>query len=174
MPTGNIVITGRVSSPFFTQFSLDPQDFGVGFGAFYIAGGLTLAGSTGGGSRDFDVPAKDGRPQTKTSGTDARQMAAITGALDNSDKDAGLNASFQEMANKGVTLKITVTETIPDWFQDPTFQVGGTRFPAMGDGPNGSGPDNFVAGSVVEIVRTTSVQSLALSGFRRVGARILL
>jgi hypothetical protein len=146
-----ITVIGRIGSAFLDLAGFDSASI-AGFGAYYIAGGLTLAGLTDAASHVFNIPSQSGRPKTQAVGLTARQLAAVTAALDNSSKDPALSATFKEMADKGVMLKVTVTNTVPSWFGDGNLEAGGIRIQAHGDGPGPNGPDSIDPNSTSKLL----------------------
>ena len=87
-----IAVTGsRYGSNTLSTIGFDFDFFSGAFGAFYIAfGSTTLGTAIGSGSRNFDVPGKDGRPHTTMHNMNATQAAQVLQALDNAPRDPAL------------------------------------------------------------------------------------
>lgn len=145
-----IIITGRFGSGFFSSWGFDPSAFQAGIGSFYV-GGLTLASFYAANPKHLKIPGASGKPETATNNLNSQQLAAVIAALDNADKDAGLSSSFKEMADKGVKMTVTVQSQVPDWFENPSFQVAGVKFSGV-DTNGDERADSFSANTTVEII----------------------
>lgn len=146
-----IVVTGtRYGNLSLAPFGFDMDFFSAGFGAFYAAYGSTTLGTTAGSGRHrFEVPEQGNRPKTVMENLDADEAARVLQALDNAPRDSDLAETFEEMADRDVTLNVRIiTEAeIPSWFQSPESQEGGTRIPVSG---SANGP--LAQGGTVEIL----------------------
>jgi len=138
-----IIVTGRFGGGFFSSWGFNPDDFQAGIGSFFV-GGLTLASFYESNPKHLKVPGNAQKPETATNNLNSSQLAAVLSALDNAEKDPELSRSFREMAEKGVKLTVSVQSQVPDWFEDPSFQVGGVRF---------SGTDTNADGKAIPSLR---------------------
>jgi hypothetical protein len=145
-----IIVTARFGGGFFQYFGFDPSQFLGGVGSFFV-GGLTLANFYASNPKHFKIPGNQNKPETATNNLNSSQLAAVLTAVDNAEKDAGLDASFKEMASKNVKLTVTVQNQAPSWFDDPSSQVAGIRFSGI-DTNNDGRPDSFSPNTTVEIV----------------------
>jgi hypothetical protein len=158
-----IIITGRFGGSFFGSYGFNPADFQSGIGSFYV-GGLTLASYYAANPKHLKLPGTANKPATQTNNLNKDQLAAVLSSLDNADKDAGLSSSFKEMAEKGVKMTVTVQAAVPDWFEDPSFQVAGVRFSGTDTNADGKA-DSFSSNSTVEIVIVAG-RFNGISGFK--------
>ena len=145
-----IIVTGRFGAGFFQSFGFDPSQFLTGVGSFFV-GGLTLASFYASNPKHFKIPGNQNKPDTATNNLNTKQLAAVLSALDNAEKDDGLDASFKEMASKGVKLTVTVQNEVPSWFDDPSQQVAGIKFHGVDTNNDGRG-DAFSPNTTAEIV----------------------